>query len=412
MARRADCRICGGRHLTRFLDLGKMPLANGLLTESDLGREEPRFDLDVSLCPDCSLVQVCEVVPPEVLFRSYLYVSGTSRTMREHFQGLAALVSERFLDPGSLVVEPACNDGTLLLELQKVGARTLGVEPATNIAELARNRGLDVVGEFFGRDVAASIRASRGLAAAVIATNVLAHVDDVNDFVAGVSELVARDGVFIMEAPYVLDMLDGLQFDNIYHEHLCSFSMTALDSLFRRHGLRIFDVTRQRVHGGSLRVFAQREGGSRPIEDSVARYLSDEARRDVREAAPYLAFANAVHEVARRLTEMVSELTSAGRRIAAYGASAKGSTLLNFTGIGRRHIDYVVDKSPMKQGLYTPGTHLPIVPTERILDDQPDHLLLLAWNFADEIRAQESEYVRRGGRFIIPLPAPRLSPAP
>lgn len=411
MARREECRICGGRRLSRFLDLGFSPLANRFLRKDQLADAEPRFRLDVFVCADCSLVQLVEVVDPEILFRDYIYVSGTSETMRAHFAAFANSVATRFaFGSNELLLEVASNDGTFLNEFQGRGLRLLGVEPAVNIAEIAKGRGIDTINEFFGESLGDRIRKERGAAACVLANNVFAHVDDLNGFVRGVLNVLGPDGIFIFENSHVRDMLDHLEFDSVYHEHLSYFSVTALSALFERHGMEIFDVEHQPVHGGSLRVFVKRRGAGAAATEAPARFRDEERRAGLCELATYEGFAARVYDLRSRLLALLKGLRGDGKRVVAYGSSAKGNTLLNFMGIGPDLVAYLVDKSPLKQGTFSPGMHLPVFPVERLLEDRPDYALILAWNFTDEILLQQRSYIEGGGRFIVPIPVPLVVP--
>jgi hypothetical protein len=404
----ATCRSCGSADLHPVLSLGSTPLANSLLTEAQLGEPEPTYPLDLHLCRVCALVQITETVPPEVLFRDYLYFSSFSDTMLEHSKALAIrLVAERGLGPHSLVAEAASNDGYLLGFYRDLGVPVLGIEPARNIALVAEERGIPTIAEFFDATLARRLVDDEKRATVFHANNVLAHVADLNGFVEGISIVLAEDGEAVIEAPYVKDMIDNCEFDTIYHEHLCYFSLTALEALFRRHGLAVADVERIPVHGGSLRVFVRREGDWSPSPAFVD-LLGEEAAWGVADPAPYDAFALRVTELREELLVLLAGLKGDGARIAAYGAAAKGSTLLNVFGIGAETIDFVVDRSTVKVGLYTPGVHLHIDPPERLLEEMPDYLLLLAWNLADEIMAQQGEYRQRGGRFIVPVPVPKV----
>ncbi|HEX8692060.1 MAG TPA: class I SAM-dependent methyltransferase [Longimicrobium sp.] len=405
----AGCRACGARDLVDVLSLGRTPLANALLAPEELDGPEERFPLDLVVCPRCSLVQITETVPPERLFGEYLYFSSFSDTMLRHAEALAArLVAERSLGPESLVAEVASNDGYLLQYYLRAGIPVLGIEPAANIARVARERGVETVCEFFGAELAARLAAAGRRADVVHANNVLAHVADLNGVVRGFHTLLKSGGAAVIEVPYVRDMIAGTEFDTVYHEHLCYFSLTALDRLFRRHGLVIGDVERLAIHGGSLRLFAF-PAADRPVPaDSVRRLLAEEQEWGVDRPDFYLGFGERVEALRRELRGMLDGLKREGKRIAAYGASAKGSTLLNYFGIGRETLDFVADRSVVKQGRFTPGTHLPVKAPEALLEEMPDCVLLLTWNFADEILEQQAEYRRRGGRFIIPIPELRV----
>lgn len=399
------CRSCGYENLKLILSLGLMPLANSLLAADQLEQPEPAYPLDLAFCPQCSLVQITETVPPEQLFREYLYFSSFSDTMLRHAADLTeGIVSSRGLDGHSLVVEIASNDGYLLQYYQQRSIPVLGIEPAVNVARVAREeRGIRTLCEFFDAALAQDLR-DQGVQADVIhAHNVLAHVADLNGFLRGLRILLRERGAVVIEVPYLKDLLDHCEFDTIYHEHLCYFSLSALDRLFRRHGLVIYDVERVPIHGGSLRLWAGHAAAVCP-GDRVHDLLAEETAWGVDQEEFYAEFARRVESLKTSLNRFLRDLKKNGRRVAAYGAAAKGSTLLNYCGIGRETLDFVVDRSTHKQGRHMPGVRLPIFPPARLLESKPDYVLLLTWNFAPEILEQQQEYRRGGGRFIIPVP--------
>ncbi len=401
------CCSCGHTNLEMILSLGQMPLANALLTPEQLTQREPTYSLDLVFCPDCTLVQITETVPPDKLFREYLYFSSFSDALLRHSQAMVErLIPERHLDGNSLVVEIGSNDGYLLRFYQQQGIPVLGIEPALNISKVAEERGIRTLSEFFGQELASQLRETGHLAHVIHANNVLAHVADLNGFVAGIGMLLRDTGVAVIEVPYVKDLIDQVEFDTIYHEHLCYFSLTALDRLFRRHGLLIQGVERLSIHGGSLRVFVGHP--TQTPAGAVNQLLAEEAEWGVGEVTYYRTFGAQVERLRADLLALLRDVKALGKRIAVYGASAKGATLLNYFDIGTETLDFVVDRSTAKQGRYTPGTHLPIYAPERLLEDQPDYVLLLTWNFADEILAQQAEYRQRGGRFIVPIPELRV----
>jgi SAM-dependent methyltransferase len=400
------CRACGSTSLAPILDLGNVPLANGLLTREALSNPETRYPLALVMCPACSLVQITETVPPELLFGEYFYFSSFSDEFVRHAQTIAQrMITERQLGPSSLVLELASNDGYMLQHYVQAGVPVLGIEPARNIAAVANERGILTRNEFFGLAFA-EVLALEGVRADVVhANNVLAHVADLPGFVAGIKRVLAPGGMAVIEAPYVKDLVEHIEFDTIYHEHLCYFSLTAVDRLMRLQGLRVVDVEHLSVHGGSLRYFVTHDGTPSIAVDQM---LAVEAAWGVSLLAVYNDLAHRVDRLRVELKQLLEEIKGGGARIVAYGASAKGSTLLAAFGIGRETLEYVVDRSTVKQGLFTPGTHLEICSPERLLVDMPPYVLLLSWNFAAEILAQQQLYRDRGGRFIVPLPTPRI----
>ncbi len=401
------CRSCGARELEAILSLGETPLADALVEAARLEEPEPFYPLEIAFCASCSLVQLLQTVSAETLFtQDYPYYSSFSDALVEH----ARLNAERLIDAErlgehSLVVELASNDGYLLRHFAKQGVPVLGIDPAEGPARAAQEAGIPTLRAFFDRDLAACLVAEGKRADVVLANNVLAHVPDLNGFVAGIGLLLEPHGVAVIEAPYVRDLIDRCEFDTIYHEHHCYFSVTALRELFARHGLVLSRVEHYPVHGGSLRLFVRREGEP---DETVRGYLADEAEHGLVAAGYYRDFAARVAGVKEGLLALLAALKAEGARIAAYGAAAKGATLLNYVGVGTETIDYVVDRNVHKQGRYMPGVRLPIADPARLLSDRPDYVLLLAWNFADEILAQQDAYRRAGGRFIVPVPEPKV----
>jgi SAM-dependent methyltransferase len=403
------CRSCGDAGLDVFLSLGEMPLPDALVSREQLDGPEPRFPLDVAFCPACSLVQILNEVPPEQLFvDNYLYFSSFSEGLMRHSRDHAQrLIVDRGLNERSLVVEIASNDGYLLRNFKDAGIPVLGIDPAPAQADAAEAIGVPTLREFFGAELGRRLAAERGRADVIVANNVMAHTPSLNSFVEGLSELVADDGVITIENTYVKDLIDHCEFDTIYHEHFCYFSCTAVAALMRRHGLYLNGVEHfPSLQGGTLRwTVSPRD----EIDESAASYLAAEREGGLTEPGYYEQFADRVRGVKHDLLDLLHGLRRNGKRIAAYGAAAKGSTLINYVGIGTDLVDYVVDRNVHKHGLYMPGTHLPIRDPSVLVEDRPDFLLLLAWNYQDEIMSQQAEYFDLGGRFIVPVPTPRIT---
>ena len=402
------CRICKGRDLSGFLDLGDQPHCNSFLRANELNSPEPRWPLSLLYCNTCHLVQLDCVVDPSLMFSNYVYVSGTTSTLPEHFRATAREATSRFgLGSSSLVVDIGSNDGTFLSGFQALGLRTLGVDPATNITELANARGITTINDFFGEAVARRIVEEQGSADLITAAGVFFHIDDMDDVCRGIAHLLSERGVLHIQAIYLGAMLEQSSFDNVYHEHVSYYTLHSLKRLLERFGLRIFDVGMSAIHGGSLMVFAGK-GNSYAVSNSVEAMLNRERELGYDTLAPYRAFADRVRRLRSELVTLLHGLKAKGMRIAAYGAPAKGNTLLNYCGIGTDLIEYAAERAPLKIGLFTPGMHIPVIDEAEAMKNPPDYFLMLPWNFSEELIAKNRPYRERGGKFIIPVPSPRI----
>jgi len=405
--RNKRCRVCKNKKIYKFLRLGPIPLANSLLKSEQLTSKEPFYPLDVYFCPECGLVQLKDVVSPEILFKDYVYLTGMSQTMKQHFYQLAVELINNFrLSRDDLVVDIGSNDGTLLKGFKQLGIKTLGIEPATNVALAAEREGIETINDFFSVEVAKDIIKRKGHARVITGTNVFAHINGLDGVLKAVNNLLTSNGMFVIEVPYLVDLLSKTEFDTIYHEHLSYFSLRPLVALLKRFNMELFDVKRIPVHGGSIRCYVTRSPST--IKSSVCKLLALEEKLKLNSLKTYLEFGARVRNIKRQLTSLLRTLKEKGYTIIGYGASAKGNTLLNYCKIRTNILDYIVDNTPFKQGLYTPGTHIPIVPTDRILENAPDYALLLAWNYLDEILRKEQKYRELGGKFIVPIPEPRI----
>ena len=401
------CRICYSTDLTTFIHLGPIPIPNGFLKKSELNFHEKSYPLDAAFCKKCGLVQLSHIIKPEIMFKNYAYVPSTSITMVDHFRELASFAANYAkLTSEDLVVDIGSNDGTLLSIFKSKGIKILGVDPAKNLANKANRQGIRTINNYFTQKAARNILKRYGPAKVICATNVVAHVHDLHDFFEGVKLLLSKDGAFIAEFPYVLDLLSKVEFDTIYQEHLAYFSVTSFSKLVKMHGLNLVDVTRMPIHGGSLRCIVKT--GHKGKNQTVKNLLILETKKGLMNPQTYLKFASQVENLRHDLVSLLLSLRAKNKRIAGYGASAKGNIITNYCKIGPETLDYIVDSISYKQGRFTPGMHIPIYKESKLLEGKPDYVLMLAWNFADSIMKRHKAFRERGGQFIIPMPEARI----
>jgi SAM-dependent methyltransferase len=408
---RDTCRMCDGKDLTRVWSFGDTPLANSYLKPEQVGSvDEPFAPLTIFYCGDCHLVQMLDVVDPDVMFSNYLYVSSTSPKFVAHFEDYAKSLISRFgLDSDDLVVDVGSNDGVLLKPFKEAGVKILGIDPAQNLADMANADGIETIADYFTPEVAEKIVSSKGKARVIAANNVFAHTDDVNLFVDAVKTLLTDDGVYVFEAQYLGSLMEKNLFDIVYHEHVCYYSVHPLVKFFDKQGMEVFDVERPTVHGGSLRVFVQKAGGPHKREARLDEVLLEEEKNGLDKVKTYKEFMRRIEKNRERLQMMLKDIKAKGKRIVGYGAPAKATTLLYAFGLDGDTIDYIVDDDKkFKQGMVMPGNHIPIMSPEKLYEDKPDYCLVLAWNFAEPIMENHARFVEQGGKFIVPIPEPKI----
>ena len=392
-----------------ILDLGEQPPSNSFLNVNELNSPESKFPLRLFWCENCYLVQLLDIVDKEYLFKNYFYMTSASKPIVEHFKKYAQDVYKEFLqkENDSFVVEIGSNDGSLLSEFKKLGTQILGIEPATNLSDLANQSNVTTKNTFFSSEVSKDIVKSRN-ASVVVANNVIAHIENLQDLMYGIKILIGNNGVFIFEVPYLVDLIKNLEFDTIYHEHLSYFSILPLLKLVEQFGLEIFDIRKQSVHGGTLRIFVSKKDNCQ-INNSVKFFIHEENELGLDKIKFYQKFSTDVKELKKNLIEILIQLKKENKSIFGYGAPAKGNVLLNYCGIDTDFLDYIVDTTPLKQGKYTPGTHIPVYSPDKILDEGDGSIaLLLAWNYKSQILDKENQFRTNGGKFLLPIPVPEL----
>lgn len=402
----SECRACRAPDPFLFLPLGDHAPAQMLIRPGELAAAQPSFPLNTQVCLNCGLIEIADQIP-QSYFEHYLYVPSGAVTMTAHFEGLAAALKD--VAKGGLIVDIGCNDGTLLATCARLGCKTLGIDPAQNIAEIARKKGVEVLTRYFTLETAEAVRKSHGPAKTIVTTNTFNHIHDLHAFMKAVGALLAEDGTFVIEVPTAHGYLKQNAFDNIYHEHLSQFSLLSIVKLGAFFGFDVTDLhSFPDIHGGSMRIFMTRRQANIKARPVVQAMLAEEAAAGILKAESYEALVKRVEGIGKELHAMLSAFRKEGKKIAGYGASARGNTLITYFGIGTNYLDFLVDRNALKHNHYSPNTRIPIKPVEAIESEKPDVLFVLAWNFFDEIRQQQADFVERGGRFIVPLPVPRL----
>lgn len=399
------CRTCLSSDLTLFLPMGNHPPANMFVRPEELAKDQPAYPLNTQACLNCGLIQVADQIPAD-FFRHYLYVPSGAATMHTHFAELAQVLEKRA--QGGLIVDIGCNDGLMLSAANKQGSKTLGIDPAANLAELAKANGVDVHVAYFNPQTAQEVLDKHGPAQVISTTNTFNHIGDLHTFMTGVKILMAEKGTFVIEVPWAKAIVETNEFDNVYHEHVSEMSLLSVVKLGAFFDLEVVDVHKLPVHGGSMRIFMRNSSANEEPSQIVSHMLAEEKAAGLTQQATYDDFAARVEKMREELLSQLSHLKKSGLKIAGYGAPAKGNTLLNYFRIGTETLDFLVDRNPLKQGLYSPGMKIPIYGTEAIAQEKPDILLVLAWNFFDEIYEQQAAFRAGGGKFLVPLPTPRL----
>ena len=401
MVELTQCRACDSKDLYGYLPLGDHPAANAFVRPENVDTPDMVFPLNTIACLSCGLIQVADPLPPD-FYVDYVYVPSASATMPVHFSDLARRFREDLITaPDQYVLDIGCNDGLLLAACKDEGLKTLGIDPSANITELARDKGIEVLTAYFTADYARKVRDERGPAQVIVTTNTFNHIDNLHGFMEGVDTMLAEDGTFVIEVPQALTCIEMNEFDTVYHEHLSTFTATSVAALGKPVGLELVDLETLPIHGGSMRFYLRRSGPAKPV---VAEWLERERAAGLFEKATYDAHVERVGENRTALMALLRDLKAQGKKIAGYSAPAKGNTLLNYYGIGPDILDFIADKNPLKQGRLTPGMRIPVVAPEEVDRQKPDYLLMLAWNFRDEILAQHADYLAAGGKFIIPIP--------
>ena len=410
MSKRNDCRLCGSNIVTCFLNLSSMPRAGAYLKEEDLKKPEISYPLDIYFCQNCFSVQLLDIIPRETLFDDYRYLSSVaSISVLNHFDSYAAEIEKLLPEKSKLVLEIACNDGILLKPIMDRGINCLGVDPASNIVDVAKQKNLNVINDFFGKKISEQILSKHGKAEIIIANAVFAHVDDMDDMTSGISNILSESGTFIFEVHHLVDIIEDMQYDSFYHEHFSYHSILTLSKFLKKYDMEICNVKKFAIRGGMIRVYAKKIINNNEINPSVTEFINKEKELGLDKIETFEKFANAVYDHKSEVLTLLNKLKSEGKKIVAYGMSGRGNTLLNFWNVGTDIIDYGIDASPERYGRYVPGMHIPIKPPQNSLENV-DYALLLAWIFKDDIIKKENIFTTSGGKFIIPMPRPHFEP--